>query len=106
MFLAIKNHKYKFPLETINYMQKIFDALKSYEREDESDNENYIDYLMNRVLKKDPFVLHHLDYSKAKRKIDEKWSNQHLLFDLDLVVKSTNTPISCIKYNYATEKNV
>ena len=70
VFLAIKKHKYKFPIKTINYMQKLFDVLYEYKRGDDSDNEDYMDFLLNRVLKKDLFVTHHLDYRRARNKID------------------------------------
>ena len=37
IFLALKKHKYNHPMETINYIQKLFDALKEYKRT-EGDN--------------------------------------------------------------------
>ena len=47
VFLALKRHKYKHPMSTINYMQKLFDGLKAYKQEDDSINENYIDFVLN-----------------------------------------------------------
>ena len=37
IFTALKNHKYNYPIATINYIQKIFDVLKEYKRTDGDD---------------------------------------------------------------------
>ena len=82
-------------------------ALREYRRTksgENSDNEEYMDMIFKKSLKKDSYFKHNQDYQQAKSWLDKYWSNQKLLVKLqqDLQMK----PISCIKYNYSLERDV
>ena len=112
---AIRRHKYKYPMETINYIQSLFDALKDYKNkralreahgESSSDNECFLGMIFSRALKKDAYFIHNQDYIYASMKIEAKWENPNFLLDLDSTMKNALSPIKCVKYNYAVDKNV
>lgn len=60
VFNALKKHKYKHPLKTINFMQQIYNHLRLYKKEDDdSDNDEVIRFTLVKALKKNSFFVHH-----------------------------------------------
>ena len=99
-FNALRRHKYSHPIATINFMQKLFNAIKDYKGTDL----DHADQILGNTFRKKPQLKFQLNYLKRLHQMTIKWNDRHMISKL--LIDITSRSIQCFKYNYSLDKIV